>query len=158
MKLITDDAIAGLLDRAASQPRRRAHRNMHESPADPVQRFVVAAKRDSYFRPHRHPGKWEVAVVIRGGFDVVEFDDRGVVLERHSVGPGAEATAFELARGVWHCWIPTAEDSVFIEIKEGPYDAATASEFAAWSAAEGSPDAPSFADRLRRCDIGGKVA
>jgi len=158
MKLIRNDEIDALLTRAATQPRRRAHRNVHESPADPVQRFVVAAKRDSYFRPHRHPGKWEFAIVIRGRFDVVEFDDVGKVLDRRSVGPGAEAAAFEIARGIWHSWIPVEEDSVFVEIKEGPYDAATASEFAAWSPADGSPEAPAFADRLRRSVIGGKIA
>ena len=158
MKLITSASIDELIARAAGQARRRLNLNVHESPSDPIQRLFVAAVRGSYFRPHRHSAKSEFAVVIRGRFDVVTFDDAGCVLERHTVGPGAEAAAFEMPANTWHSWIPLADDAVFLEVKQGPYDPQSAAEFAGWSPAEGTPQAAAFAERLQKAKPGECVA
>jgi len=131
---------------------------MHESPADPIQRLLIAAKRDSYFRPHRHPQTWEFAVVLRGQFDVVLLDDSGLVTERMAVGPAADTIGFELPANAWHVWLPAADDSVFLEIKQGPYDASQAADFAAWSPAEGAPQVDRFVEILRQAKVGDCVA
>lgn len=151
------ELINELIAKAAASPRRRSHHNVHESPSDPVQRLFVASMKDSYFRPHRHTGKWEFALVIRGNFDVVEFDNTGRITERNSIGQGSSAPAFEIPADRWHAWIPLADGSVFLEFKQGPYDPKTASEFAPWSAAEGTPDAPAFAAKLRSAKVGTTV-
>ncbi len=62
MKLFTDTLLDELAAKANASPRLRAHHNIHQSPGDLVQRFFVAANRDSYFRPHRHLAKSELAV------------------------------------------------------------------------------------------------
>ncbi|MEK6775666.1 MAG: WbuC family cupin fold metalloprotein [bacterium] len=157
MKVITSDLIDDLIVRAGTNVRRRINHNVHESPSDPVQRLFVAARPGSYFRPHRHPIKWEFAVVIRGRFDVMLFDDTGCVTERHSVGPGSDAVGFEIPPDVWHSWIPTADDSVFLEVKQGPYDAQTAAEFAAWSPSEGTSAVGAFVERLKVAKAGHHV-
>jgi len=157
MKLITAELINELAIKAAASPRRRSHYNIHESPSDAIQRLFVASMKDSYFRPHRHPGKWEFATVISGSFDIIVFDDSGRVTERHSIGEGTGITAFEMPADTWHAWIPLSDGSAFLEFKQGPYDAKTSSEFATWSVAEGTPEAPAFAAKLRSAKTGTTV-
>ncbi len=157
MKVISSEFIDELIARAAAQDRRRTNHNVHESPSDPIQRMFVAAMRDSYFRPHRHAAKWEFAVVIRGRFDVILLDDTGCVARRISVGPAAEAVGFEIPPDTFHSWIPAADGSVFVEVKQGPYDARTAAEFAAWAPAEGTSDVERYVERLRDAQVGDRV-
>ena len=157
MKVITSALIDELIARAAASDRRRANHNVHESPSDPIQRMFVAAMQDSYFRPHRHAAKREFAAVIRGQFDVLLFDDTGCVTRRISVGPGAEAVGFEIPPDTWHSWIPLADGSVFVEVKQGPYDSRTAADFAVWAPAEGAADVVRYVERLRNTGVGNRV-
>ena len=82
MKLFSHGLLGELTTRAAASPRGRAHHNIHEAATDPVQRFFVVANRNSYFRPHRHLTKSELAMVLRGRFHVLTFDERGTVTAR----------------------------------------------------------------------------
>jgi cupin fold WbuC family metalloprotein len=157
MKLITSQSIADMMARAAASPRLRNHHNLHEVAEDPVQRLFVAVKRDSYFRVHKHPQKWELSVVISGLLDVLTFDDSGVLIERVRVGPEGDILALELPANIFHTWLPVADDSAFCEVKQGPYDPQTAAEFAAWAPAEGSAEAPAFAMLLRQAKVGDKL-
>ncbi len=145
----------GLLDelaaKAAASPRRRAHHNMHASAADPVQRFFVVADRESYFRPHRHLARSEMTVVLRGGFDLLLFDDAGQPIARHSAGGASGNLGFEVPRATWHTLLALADGSAFLEVKEGPYDPATAAEFAPLAPAEGEAAVAAFMEKLRQC-------
>lgn len=149
IKLFSGALLDDLTVKAAQSPRGRAHFNIHASAGDVVQRFFVAADRDSYFRPHRHLTRSELALVVRGSFDVITFDDDGTVNARYVVGEGAQAFAYETMRGTWHTLIARCDGSVFVEVKEGPYDPATAAEFASWAPPEGHADVPAFLARLR---------
>ncbi|HSY06693.1 MAG TPA: WbuC family cupin fold metalloprotein [Steroidobacteraceae bacterium] len=154
MKILWRALLDELAGKAAASPRARAHYNIHADAADLVQRFVVVALPDSYFRPHRHAGKSELATVIRGHFDVLTFDERGRVLARYAVGADGDAIAYETPQGTWHTLVPGAAGGAFLEIKEGPYDPATAIEFAAWAPAEGAAHVPQFLQWLRAAQPG----
>ncbi len=149
MRLFSAPLLDDLAARAAASPRRRAHLNVHADASDPVQRFFVSVSRDSYMRPHRHLSKSELALVVRGAFDVITFDDRGAVTGRQTVGAGTPLLGFEMPRATWHTLIAREDGSTFLEIKEGPYDPATASEPAPWAPAEGDPEAGAFLEQLR---------
>jgi cupin fold WbuC family metalloprotein len=82
MRLFADTLLDDLTSKAAASPRGRAHYNIHATAADPVQRFIVAAQRNSYFRPHRHLTKSELAIAVRGRFDILTFDESGRVTAR----------------------------------------------------------------------------
>jgi cupin fold WbuC family metalloprotein len=154
LKLVPHTLLDELAARAAASPRARAHYNIHATPADPVQRFLVVAQGDSYFRPHRHTSRSELALLVRGGVDVLLFDERGRVLARHAVGANADSLAYETAQGVWHTVVPWSAGCAFLEIKEGPYDPATAVQFAAWAPAEGDSAVPAFRSWLRNAQPG----
>jgi cupin fold WbuC family metalloprotein len=154
MKLFPRVLLDELSARALESPRQRANHNIHLSPADPVQRFFIAAQRASYFRPHRHLTKSELAVVLRGRFDVLTFDAAGTVTGRHPVGEDTPSFGFETPQATWHTLIAAADGAAFLEIKEGPYDPAAAAEFASWSPPEGHPHAARFLEWLRRAQPG----
>lgn len=149
MRVFSAAHLTELASRASASPRRRAHLNIHADASDLVQRFFVAVNRDSYVRPHRHLSKSELALVVRGGFDVLTFDDHGAVTATCSIGAGMPDLAFEMPRATWHTLLAREDGSIFLEIKEGPYDPATASEFAPWSPPEGAPAAADFLRQLR---------
>jgi cupin fold WbuC family metalloprotein len=123
-------------------------------PSDVVQRFFVVARRNSYFRPHRHLTKSELALVLRGRFVILTFDEHGKVLGRYSVGEGVASMAYETPRATWHTLTVDADVGAFLEIKEGPYDPATAAEFASWAPAEGQPGAAEFLEWLKKAQPG----
>ena len=148
MKLITHELLDELTLRARASARGRAHHEIHASAADLVQRFVVAVERRSYIRPHRHRTRAELAWVVRGSFEVITFDDEGRIQSRHGIGKDSPCVAFETPPAVWHTLLAHRDGSAFLEIKQGPYDPATASEFAAWAPAEGTPEVHAFQQRL----------
>jgi cupin fold WbuC family metalloprotein len=154
MKLFTDHLIDELTDKANASPRRRAHHNIHASSDDPVQRFLVAANRDSYFRPHRHLAKSELAVALRGGFELVTFNDAGRVQDRYAIGAGSGNVAYEATVGTWHTLIALSDGCAFLEVKEGPYDPATAVDFASWAPPEGASSVAKFQQWLRTAEAG----
>ena len=149
MKIFSKTLLDELAAQAAASPRKRANHNIHASASDLVQRFFIAADRDTYFRPHRHASKSELAVVLRGQFDVITFDEAGYVTGRHSVGENTGGIGFETPRATWHTLIACSNGAAFLEIKEGPYDPATAAEFAPWAPPEGDASVPGFLDWLR---------
>ena len=153
MKWIDHHLVTEMMERAAASPRKRTNHNLHESADDPVQRYCIAATRESYFRPHRHPSNWEVALVFLGRFDLIMFDDGGTIAERHTVGPDTGKVGFEIEANRWHCWLPLTDEGAFFEIKQGPYDPATAAEFAPWAPEEGTVEALLFVDKLRHPDL-----
>jgi cupin fold WbuC family metalloprotein len=154
MKIFSETLLDELAAKAAASPRKRANHNIHTSSSELVQRFFIAADKDTYFRPHRHSSKSELALVLRGRFDVVTFDDAGRVTGRHGVGSDTGSVGFETPCATWHTLIACTDGAAFLEIKEGPYDPAIAAEFAAWAPPEGDPAVPQFLDWVRRAQPG----
>jgi cupin fold WbuC family metalloprotein len=154
LKLLPQVLLDELAAKAAASPRARAHHNIHATAADPVQRFLVVAQGDSYFRPHRHASRSELALLLRGGVDVLIFDESGRVLARHPVGEHMDNFAYETPQGEWHTLVPSEAGCAFLEIKEGPYDPVTAVQFAAWSPSEGDAAVPRFRAWLRNAQPG----
>ena len=157
MKILSGTLLDALAAKAAASPRGRAHHTIHAGPADLVQRFLVVAGGGSYFRPHRHNARSELALLVRGAVDVLTFDEDGVVTARYGIGAGHDSFAYETPPRTWHTLLPGSDGAAFFEVKEGPYDPATASEFAPWSPAEGDARAVEFLAWLRRAQPGARV-
>jgi cupin fold WbuC family metalloprotein len=156
MKLFAGTLLDELAAKAAASPRGRANHNVHASADDPVQRFFIVANRQAYFRPHRHRTKSELALVLRGTFDIVTFADSGCVLARHVVGADGDYLGYETPHDTWHTLIARADGAAFLEVKEGPYNQETAAEFASWSPPEGDPKVQQFLEWLRCAEPGGR--
>lgn len=154
MKLISQSLLDELAGVAAASPRGRSHYNLHESAADLVQRYLVVANRGSYFRPHRHGTRAELALVVRGALDLIVFDEARRVTARYAFGTGAGNIAYENGPGIWHTVVVNADATAFLEVKQGPYEPASASEFARWAPAEGEAGVARFLDWARQAAPG----
>jgi cupin fold WbuC family metalloprotein len=154
MRLFEDSLLDELAAKAAASPRRRAHFNIHASATELVQRFLVVAQTDSYFRPHLHRTNAELAIVLRGRLELVTFDEAGHLLTRQALGEGTGRFAYDTPNGTWHTLIAVAGPAAFLEVKQGPYDPATAADFAPWAPAEGEGSVPRFQQWLREAGAG----
>ena len=155
VKLLPHALLDELAAKAAASPRGRAHHNIHPAPEDPVQRFVVVALANSYFRPHRHPLRGELAVLLRGQVDVLVFDaERTCAVASCRWRRGRRASRTRPSREPGTRSLPGSDGCAFLEVKQGPYDPTTASEFAPWAPAEGTPQVPQFLQWLRVAQAG----
>lgn len=154
MKLFTDALLDQLAARAAASPRGRTNHNIHTSADDLVQRFIIVADVRSYFRPHRHRSQAELVIILRGAFDVLSFDDAGTVTAHDSIGVGSTQFAYENPPRAWHTLLARSDGSAFLEVKQGPYDPATAAEFAPFAPPEGDAGVVAYQEWLRRAQPG----
>src|SRR5204863_78044 len=92
--------------------------------------------------------------MVAGLFFGLAFDAAGRVTARYGLGDGTGAIAYETPPAAWHTLVPGPEGGAFLEIKQGPYDPATSSEFADWAPAEGHAAVPGFLEWLRRAQPG----
>jgi cupin fold WbuC family metalloprotein len=157
MKLLPRALLDELAGKAATSPRARAHHNIHATADDPVQRFVVVATADSYFRPHRHRSKAELAWLLRGDLTLLTFESDGRVSERYRIGAAADTLAYETPQDTWHTLVPGSTGCAFLEVKQGPYDAASAAEFAPWAPPEGDAAVPAYLRWLRAAQPGSRA-
>jgi len=154
MRIFDTQLLGEMAAKAEASPRRRSHFNVHASAADPVQRFFVVVDRQSYVRPHRHLSKSELALVIRGRFDIITFDESGRITARYLLGGDSAGFGYETPLAAWHTLIAREDGSAFLEIKEGPYDPASAIEFASWAPPEDHASVPDFMHWLRTAPPG----
>jgi cupin fold WbuC family metalloprotein len=106
-----------------------------------VQRLLNFLQPGSYIRPHRHPlpEHVETIVVLQGAIGVLEFTPEGGVRTTWALRAGrVDACLVDIDAGVWHGLVVQAPDTVILEIKRGPYDAARDKEFPEWAPLEGA--------------------
>jgi len=138
--ILGSDDLAALSREAASRPRLRFNRNIHQM-SDSVHRLLNAVEPGTYIRPHRHltPPKDETIVVLSGAVGILVFDDAGNVIEKAILAPHGRMVA-DLPAGIWHTLISLTSGTVFFETKKGPYVPPRLQDLAAWAPAEEDQD------------------
>ncbi len=137
--------------KALAAPLKRARINLHEHLTDRVQEMVIAEHRDTYVRPHRHPGRLESFHVIEGLLTVVLFCDDGSIGATVSLGGigSGYPVLYRQREPHWHTLLIESEFAVIHEVVEGPFPYET--EWAPWAPAGASPEAvKDYMDSLRR--------
>jgi cupin fold WbuC family metalloprotein len=151
---LNDGDLAALTAAAEASPRRRSHRNLHADFSDPVQRLLIAAEPDTYVQPHRHPAKpWEMIVLIRGAMDVLMFADDGKLERRVALRADGDRM-IQYPGTQYHGAVVCEPGTVILEVKQGPYDAATAKQTPAWAPGEDAPEGAAYRDRMRDLAVG----
>lgn len=154
MKIFDASYLNTLTAKALNNPRKRQHRNVHQSYSDPCQRLFNAIELESYIRPHRHAvdPKDELLIAIRGLMALVEFDEQGKVsgVVRFGVDRNGEnlAVGAEVAANTWHTVIALESGCVLLEVKAGPFDSNQPKDLAPWAPDEGSPAALPYLNQL----------
>ncbi len=144
-----------LLDEAALSARKRSFLTLHASHQDPVQRLVIGLLPESFVPIHRHtqPQQWELFIILSGAVDLLVFDDAGKVLSRQHIAAGSALCAVELPPLTWHSLV-CEQPAVFIEIKQGPFDAAVPTDIARFSALENSSQTAACLTWLQHATVG----
>lgn len=114
--------------------RKRIRLCTHLNQADSLHEMLIVHERNTYVRPHKHPGKSESTHIIEGLVDVVLFDDEGQIERVISMGDYASGKTFyyRMATPIFHTLIIRSEVLVFHEITNGPFDR-SATVFAPWA-------------------------
>jgi cupin fold WbuC family metalloprotein len=133
---------------AAESPRLRMILPIHRAQDAPVQRMLNFFQPGTYVRSHMHPldGAIETISVLRGCLGFVIYDRDGNVKSAHRLEADA-LPVIDIEPRTWHGMVALEPDTVVLEIKRGPYDAASDKTFASWAPEEGSGDAEGY--RLR---------
>jgi cupin fold WbuC family metalloprotein len=150
---IIDLAMLDTLSSEAGQsPRLRKNLNFHRSLQAACNRLLNGMEPDSYIRPHRHldEEKDESVVILRGRLGVIAFDDDGCIMQKTLLVPGGEAVAVNVPCGVFHTFVSLEKGTVFFEAKAGPYRPISDAESAPWAPAEGSADANTYFENLKK--------
>ena len=150
LKIITNELLTDLSQKAALLPRNRLNFNFHEELVDPINRMLNAFEPSTYIQPHKHedPDKREVFIILRGSLVVAIFDNSGnpqeFILLNHLHGNHG----IEIPAGTWHTVFSLESGTVAYEIKDGPYIQISDKNFATWAPKEGHPDCAEYLLKL----------
>lgn len=149
IKHVDSALLSELIAAARTNARQRQHCNFHASHDDPSQRLFVAITPDSYIQPHRHLtySKDELFVIIQGKVAVIIFSERGELVSVTVVATNSQSLGCEVLAGAWHTVI-ALEESVFLEVKAGPYMPLPDEDRAAWAPLEGGDAARLYLEHL----------
>jgi cupin fold WbuC family metalloprotein len=154
MKVFCVDYLNELIAEAQDSPRKRKHRNIHESYKDSCQRLFNAIEPGSYIRPHRHaidPGD-ELLIAVRGLMALVMFDGHGKVIGVVRFGSDRRgerlAVGAEVPANTWHTVIALEPGCVLLEVKAGPFDPKQPKNLAPWAPDEGTAAANDYLNQL----------
>lgn len=119
---------------SSKNPRKRVRLCAHYSSDDRLHEMLIVHERDTYVRPHKHPGKTESTHIIEGLVDVVVFDDDGRVENVIRMGDYASGRIFyyRMAVPVFHTLIIRSDVLVFHETTNGPFERKD-TVFASWA-------------------------
>lgn len=156
MKRLDQALLDQVVSAARSAPRQRSNYNFHPALDDRVQRFINAMEPQTYVRPHRHDSahRWEMFLIITGRAVVLTFSDHGEVLTRTELCATGPVRAVELPGDTWHTLVSLETGTVLFEIKEGPYEAVSDKNFAAWAPQEGHARCAALREWFRQAEPG----
>ncbi len=151
IKIVDQNLLNKLSEEAKRSPRMRKNYNFHEQSEDTIQRLLNAIEPDTYIRPHKHenPNKREVFVLLKGKMALLIFDENGEIIEVVYFD-SKNILLTEIPPATWHSLISLQENTVYYEIKDGPYNPDNDKNFAPWSPDENTPEAFIYLDKLKK--------
>jgi cupin fold WbuC family metalloprotein len=141
-----------LREAVGQTPKRRARINAHPDSSDALHEMIIAIERNSYIRPHKHPGKSEAFHIIEGDVDIVVFDDTGEICKIVPLSALGERGGFyyRMSDSFFHTLVIRCELLIVHEITNGPF-CPEATVFAAFAPPEADlPAAAHYRSELER--------
>ncbi len=143
---INQRLIEPIVKESQDSPRKRKNFNFHPNADDHMHRMIHASNKGTYVQPHKHenPDKTEAFIILRGRVLVIEFNDEGEIVDHIIMDSNIENYGVEIPPRVWHSLITLENESVFYEVKNGPWDPSDDKFFAPWAPKEGDPEAENY--------------
>ena len=137
-----DDALFSEVGKKAkTSPRRRMHYDLRTQAFEPIaadgscswhdtsMKMLNVMMKDTVIPIHRHNDTNEVVIIMAGAGDEVEYSvdsASGDLVETSRIHlEVGECQGVVVGRAVWHTFIPTEDNTVIFEAKDGAYDPAT---------------------------------
>lgn len=136
---------------AKESPRRRMALPVHRQASDRVQRLFNFLQPDTYIAPHHHPadGFSETIIVLQGRLLFLQFTPDGAIVTHRILEAGTPHCLVDFVGNCIHAFVCLEADTVVLEIKQGPFVAASDKVFAPWAPAEGDAKASAYLEDLR---------
>ena len=157
IKKISGTDVENLFASALQTVRGRKHCNLHQTQQEPCQRLLNAILPDSYIRPHRHleGSGVETLVVLKGEAKLLIFDDHGEIIYVDKLSGDDGVMIAEVPPQTWHTVLAEEPSGVLIfEVKQGPFCALNAKDFAPWAPDEKSKSVHLYLANLKRRAMG----
>jgi len=147
---ITNQITNPLLQKAAKCERKRKNFNFHQHFSDRIHRMIHATNPETYVQPHKHenPDKMETFIILKGRVLVVEFSEKGEIIDHLILDPANGNYGAEIPPKIWHTLLTLEPDSLVYEIKDGPWDASDDKNFATWAPSEGETGCAAYNNSL----------
>ena len=96
---------------------------IHRDSMEKQQEMLIVHPRCAYVPPHKHMGKPESLLVLRGKADYFLFDNDGIVTEKIELGDqySKKCFFFRVAEPKYHSMLIRSEELVFMETTQGPF-------------------------------------
>ncbi len=134
---ITRRDVQSLKKLAAGNRRGTIRLCAHPSVADKLHEMVIVHSKETYIRPHNHPGKSVSYHVVEGRADMVLFDGKGAVVDVTPMDVfGSGKTYFHRIQEP-HFYTPVVRSDYFVfhEITNGPFQPSD-TVYASWAPEE----------------------
>lgn len=147
---IDDSFTSPFIEKSANSERRRTIYNFHKEYGDTLQRMMNVMQKDTYIQPHKHqnPDKREAFIIFKGKGLVIEFNDNGNITDYFILDPTIGNYGCEVAERTWHTVICLENNTIFYEVKDGPYNPADDKNFAPWAPTEGEAGCKEYNEHL----------
>jgi len=147
---INKELIEPIIKEGQVSARKRKNFNFHPSASDPMHRMIHASNKRTYVQPHKHenPDKTEAFIMLKGRVVVIEFNDEGEIVDHIIMDPTTGNHGVEIPPRVWHSLITLENDSVFYEVKNGPWDPSDDKFFAPWAPQENENESENYMHNL----------
>lgn len=121
MKLIDDELLSIVSEKAKASERLRMNYNFHDRLDAPAQRLLNALEPGTVLPIHRHWHSAETYILLRGRIKVMFYDDDKNVMEECELNPHEGKYGVHIPIGQWHTLDVLESGSVLFEVKDGPY-------------------------------------
>lgn len=121
MNVIDKNLLDELSAQAKSSPRLRMNYNFHQSLDEKCHRMLNAVEPGTDIPIHRHPGKDESFVILRGKVRVTTHNDDGSIIEDVVLSQESGNYGVDIPKNVWHKLESLEPGSVIFECKQGPF-------------------------------------
>ena len=136
---LNPDLMAKGIEASRESPRRRMILPIHREQDALVQRMLNFFQPGTYVQPHIHPRESasETIYMIQGKLGFLTFTEAGAIEQSCELKAGG---LIDIEPDICHGMICLAPDTVILEVKRGPYDAAGDKTFAEWAPSENSAE------------------
>lgn len=128
MKIIDNELLDAVSDKAIESSRLRMNYNFHEAMDAKAQKLLNALEPGTELPIHRHIHTSETYILLRGRLQVLFYNESKELTESIQLNPLEGKYGIDIPAGQWHTLEVLESGTVIFEVKDGPYTPITAED------------------------------